>query len=67
MWLCVRGGTWAARSGILSLYSGTTPGGMQGIQTQWGEHSASILQAAVEVALYSIQDLNSKLDVRGTS
>lgn len=40
---------------------------MRGIQTQWGERSASIPQAAIEVALYSTQDLNSKLDVRGTS
>lgn len=62
MWLSVRGGTQAAVSGIMSLYSEQPHEAREAFR-----HSERITQIAIEVALYSIQDLNSVLGVSGTS
>lgn len=61
MCLSVRGGTWAAASGIMSLYSEQPHEACETFR----HNGESITQIATEVTLYSIQDLNSMLDVSG--
>ena len=63
MWLSVRGGTWAAASRVMSLYSEQPHEACEAFR----HNGESITQIAIDVALYSVQDLNSMLDVSGTS
>ena len=63
MWLAVREGRWAAGSGVMSLYSEQPHEACEAFR----HNGESVTQIAIEVALYSIQDLNSVLGVSGTS